>query len=643
MIFRSAVRRERDAREAKERKEVEKLKKELMDVSKRMNNYKNECSELKKGMTQKDLEMKAKDAEIDSLKKAHVGRASKDICSTGMDIDQSLHTPANDTLNDRVSCWTSTTNGNNKELHSSRDGLGLNEAYQTAAPDVLEPKQQTVINNRTSTSGRVSLEDTPQPELKSNNEHLERKKVLINSISSNLCAIWGRPANSMLGRSLISKILVSCSEEMLTLFQSTRLLDKCETSSKASSSMNNAISEVYDIIIKVNNDAMPIRILLEALLNLCVFGNAVVAGRALRMLHNILQNLLSHGTNSNQRNNVSIETYVNNNEMERNSHGGSSTLLNKPDTENLLRSEDGLHTSNMSLPPTFRTSFFNAVLQVALKYSEETIRVHALAIMILIVRTSDPKGDREKIGFTSVMESLHQLLQKENELLVKKHSVHLLFLLLNCPVMLKLLCNGGKGSSELMEAVGFENDRPQQATSSVLKDLSECLTCDATNSLELELCRLVVNLLAYIASSGKSGHTVLLGSVTASGANFLELIMEVLASQMESGVDFSTEVHELLEERYLLMREALILLNRLVSHPIFSKTTLQVLMGSKLCASLTMDIANRLPQRSKYPLRHLSEICPQKANDLAELAQKFCSRVYGYLEEQQHSIADRSK
>jgi diacylglycerol kinase len=42
---------------------------------------------------------------------------------------------------------------------------------------------------------------------------------------------------------------------------------------------------------------------------------------------------------------------------------------------------------------------------------------------------------------------------------------------------------------------------------------------------------------------------VLLGSVTAHGASFLELIMEVLASQMEHEVDFSTEVHELLKER----------------------------------------------------------------------------------------------
>jgi plant G-box-binding factor len=90
------------------------------------------------------------------------------------------------------------------------------------------------------------------------------------------------------------------------------------------------------------------------------------------------------------------------------------------------------------------------------------------------------------------------------------------------------------------------------------------------------------------------------------------------------------------------MREALILLNRLASHAMFSKPTLEVLVGSNQCASLTIDTANRLPQRSKYPLRHLGEINPQMANDLAELAQKFRSRVYGFLEEQQHSKTECS-
>ncbi|KAK1614455.1 hypothetical protein QYE76_019972 [Lolium multiflorum] len=614
------------AAESKSAEEI-KMQRELERVLKQMNDMKNENTELKKGIKNKDLEIEAKEAEIHILKKANL----KDNCSTRMDID---HAPADEALQAGGSCRTSTRradklNGKNKDLCSSRDGTSTSGAYLEENAH-LELKSNKCMDNKAK---------GVQTDLPVNNEHLEHKKVPTNNISSSLCAIWGRPANSMLGRSLISKILASCSEEMLTLLQSTRSPDKCENSSEGSSSMHNAISEVYDIIIKVNSDAVPVQTLLEALLNLCVVGNVVVVGRALRILYSILQNLLTHGVKSNQRNNVIIGTNVNSNmEMESNNR-----LLNAPGMKNLVRSEDGLHIGNMFLPSTFWPSFFTAVLQIALKYSEESIRVDALSIVILVVRTSDPKVEREKFGFTTVMESLHPLLQKENGLLVKKHSVHLLFLLLNCPTMLKLLCNGGTDGSEVMEAVGSEDDRSQQAISAVLQDLSECLTCEATSSLELKLCRLVVNLLAYIASSGKLGYQVLLDSVTANGSSFLELIMEVLASQMEQEVDFSTEAHELLKERYLLMREALILLNRLASHAMFSKPTLEVLVRSgNQCASLTIDTANRLPQRSKYPLRHLAEINPQMANDLAELAQKFRSRVYGFLEEQQHSKADRS-
>lgn len=291
-----------------------------------------------------------------------------------------------------------------------------------------------------------------------------------------------------------------------------------------------------------------------------------------------------------------------------NNHKDCSTLLSP------LDAEDSLRQHNIFLPFTLWSSLFTAMLQIGVKYSEETIRTDALSIMILIVRSTDPKEERHKFGFTSVMTRLHLLLQKENGLLVKKHSVRLLFLLLNCPVMLKLLCSGGKDVSEQMESEARENNRSQEVISSVLADLSDCLTSEATCSLGIELCRLVIILLAYIASSGKLGYEVLLGPVNARGASFLEMIMEVLASQMQY------ETQELLKERCLVMREALILLNRLASHTNYSKPTLEVLTRSKICATLTIDVANRLPQI-------------QMANDLAELAQKFRSRVYAFLEE----------
>ncbi|KAG2648266.1 protein SENSITIVE TO UV 2-like isoform X2 [Panicum virgatum] len=568
-----------------------------------------------------------------------------------MDIDQSFHAPANGALHADGPSWASSrrtdkTNGKDNDANSLQVDLYLKRGDQTYLTEAMELRRRTMIDKGISTSGVLSLEENThfeprsimckeikeigvQTDSTSESGHLECKKISAERISSNLRAIWGMATNSLSRRNLISKIIVSCSEEILSLLQCTRLTDNCQTSSEASSSMNEAISQVYDMFVKMNNENIPIQAFLEALLNLCAFDNAAIVSRTLRILLSILQHLLNYGTKTSERTNVSVEPYVNIH-MEDN-HKDSSALLSPLDAENLLRQH------NMSLPFAFWSSVFTVMLQIVVKYSEETIRTDALSVMILILRTTDPKEERHRFGFTSIMTRLHLLLQKENGLLVKKHSVRLLFLLLNCPVMLKLLCSGGKDGSEQMESEGCgndglkllcsggkdgskqmesegcENDR-SQVISSVLVDLSECLSCE-----EIELCRLVIVLLAYIASSGKLGYEVLLGPVSARGASFLELVMQVLASQMQY------ETQELQRERCLLMREALILLNRLASHANFSKPTLEVLTSSKLCATLTIDVANRLPQT-------------RMANDLAELAQKFRSRVYAFLEEKPLAI-----
>lgn len=87
-----------------------------------------------------------------------------------------------------------------------------------------------------------------QTDSTSDSGHLE----CIERISTNLRAIWGVPDNSLSRRNLISKIIVSCSEEILSLLQCTRLTDNCKPSCEASPSMNEAISQVYDMFIKVS-------------------------------------------------------------------------------------------------------------------------------------------------------------------------------------------------------------------------------------------------------------------------------------------------------------------------------------------------------------------------------------------------------
>jgi len=479
----------------RETRELERLKRELSRVSKQVNDLKNECTQLRKDRTKKDFQNKAKEVEIQNLKKAYVSFANKDVSGAGMDIDQPFHAPPNGGLQAGGSSWPSTrrtnkTNGKDNDANSLQVDLYLKHGDQTYLPEAMELRRRTMIDNGISTSGVLLEENTHceprsimckeikdigvQTDSTSDSGHLECKKISVERISSNLRAIWGMASNSLSRRNLISKIIVSCSEEILSLLQCTRLTDNCQTSSEASSSMNEAISQVYDMFVKMNNENIPIQTFLEGLLNLCTFDNAAIVSRTLRIMLSILQHLLNYGTKSSERTNVSVEPYVNIH-MEDN-HKDSSGLLSPLDAESLLRQH------NMSLPFVFWSSVFTVMLQIVVKYSEETIRTDALSVMILILRTTDPKEERHRFGFTSIMTRLHLLLQKENVLLVKKHSVRLLFLLLNCPVMLKLLCSGGKGGSEQLESEGCENDR-SQVISSVLVDLSECLSCEATCSL----------------------------------------------------------------------------------------------------------------------------------------------------------------
>ncbi|XP_021314711.1 uncharacterized protein LOC8055087 isoform X4 [Sorghum bicolor] len=393
----------------REARELERLKRDLNRVSEQVKKLKNECTELRKDKTKKDLQIKAKEAEIQNLKKANVS-SSKDICSAGMDIDQSFHTPANGALHAGGSSRTSTRrtykmNGKDKDVHSLRDDLYLKEGHQTDLPEALELRCRTMTDNGTSTSGVVSLEENThfeqrsitckeikaigvQTDKRSDNEHFECNKVLVEHISSNLRAMWGMSSNSLSRGNLISKIIVSCSEEILSLLQCTRLSDNCEPSYEPSSSMNEAISQVYDMFIKMNSGRISIQTFLEALLNLCAFDNTAIVGRTLRVLLRVLQHLLHHGAKSSGRNNVSVEPYVN--IHTENNHKDCLTLLSPLDADDLLQQH------NMFLPFTLWSSLFTAMLQIGVKYSEETIRTDALSIMILIVRSTDPKEERHK-------------------------------------------------------------------------------------------------------------------------------------------------------------------------------------------------------------------------------------------------------
>lgn len=83
--------------------------------------------------------------------------------------------------------------------------------------------------------------------------------------------------------------------------------------------------------------------------------------------------------------------------------------------------------------------------------------------------------------------------------------------------------------------------------------------------------------------------------------------------------------------RTLLLREALILLNRLSSHPMYSRPTLEALTGNKT-SSLTIDVVNRLSQRNRVLSEYYDNAkMIQLEAETMDLAQLFRSRVFTFL------------
>lgn len=83
--------------------------------------------------------------------------------------------------------------------------------------------------------------------------------------------------------------------------------------------------------------------------------------------------------------------------------------------------------------------------------------------------------------------------------------------------------------------------------------------------------------------------------------------------------------------RSLMIREALILLNRLVSHPQYSATVLNALTATRDEASLTVEFANRLNQKSKLLWQDDYTTKQTRESEILDLARLFKKRVFTFL------------
>ncbi|XVF00422.1 hypothetical protein REPUB_Repub04eG0000200 [Reevesia pubescens] len=276
---------------------------------------------------------------------------------------------------------------------------------------------------------------------------------------------------------------------------------------------------------------------------------------------------------------------------------------------------------------------FELMRLIAVKSSEECTRLEAVSIMNVILMRNDAYTEREKFGLIQVFGSISQLLKKEAGLLVQKEAVHTLYLLLNCPKLVVTFCSGCTMAESAEAANDEENTAALQGFTMILEGLADCIACCENSLQALELHKNAITLLAFVASSGKSGFEILVNHKLSRGANFLALILQLLASEIDLEAGVSTESCETFRARTLLIREVLILLNRLVSHTVHSATVLRLLTNSRDMVSLTLDVANRL-SRKEQKLRQSDSISKQmRESEIVDLGRIFKRKVSTYLGE----------
>lgn len=165
----------------------------------------------------------------------------------------------------------------------------------------------------------------------------------------------------------------------------------------------------------------------------------------------------------------------------------------------------------------------------------------------------------------------------------------------------------------------------------IFESLAECITCTGSNAEELQLRRHTIILLAFFASSGKCGVEILLNYRLPKGKDFPAIILQSLVCDLDLEESDTAQQPEVFKERTLLIREVLILLNRLVSHPKYSSHALQALTNSREKATLTVDGTRRLSSKRTFYWQDVSMTRQIRESEIIDLAQVLRRRVFTFL------------
>ncbi|KAK9079948.1 hypothetical protein SSX86_001623 [Deinandra increscens subsp. villosa] len=473
------------------------------------------------------------------------------------------------------------------------------------------------------------------------------------SVSRKLAGIW-EPQNDQSPRTnLVSKLFVACEADLQVLFgflglsiplkKTTKMAPSdCIQSAEAAK-----VSHLYLTLTKISYDTGKLGDLLEALVDLCSLQNMMIVNKSLCVLHVVLKHIVNMENKVCHRDNVIInDPSTVNRSSEKHSEMGhllceitnETSSPHHPAPTSLVRAKKIQNKGKWrnELQPLISSSkwfyLFQTMHQVVTRHCQESIRAEAVSIMNILLLRTDAYTEREMYGDVAVFQSISQLLRKEAGIGVQKQAVHLLYLLLNCPNLMLKFCSSSEDEGATAE-VSSTNAENALAFGSVLDGLTDCLACHgnvAPTTLVFKLQRKTIILLAFLASSGRHGFEILLGC-NLSRTNFLYLILQILASEIDLETSERIQPPEDFRERTLLIREALILLNRLASNSQYSTPVLRVLTSRRDMAILTIDIASQLSRKNKWLWQSDTMTTQMRESEIVDLARIFKKRVYTFL------------
>ncbi|KAH9687247.1 protein SENSITIVE TO UV 2 [Citrus sinensis] len=511
--------------------------------------------------------------------------------------------------------------------HSKKNGVPAvdhHEVFQQFQKAKDSDQVGNQINSASSSCKAIGI----QVDQASHSDHLQK-----------LRAIWGSPGDQELGKTMISKLFVDCSQEFHALFgcmnMNTSSIMKVSLPVKSSvgaskyhhadtdpSSEAANISHLYSVLTKIGNGVMQLETLLEPLLGLCNVNNCTL----------LRENVMVEGVLSRDNVRDLHGSYTAENRLfylrrdEASSSGCNPFGTRFSDAETLHKKGIWSPVMATSLSRVNWVSLFELMHQTTMRVTDEHVRSEAISIMNMILMSSYSYMEREKFGQKLVFENISQLLNKEAGVQVQKEAVHLLYLLLNCPKIFCRFCSGYKE-----ENAGVADDSHVNLSPSILESLADCIGCCGTSVQDLELRRNAIILLALIVSYGRPGVEILVSQKLPREANFLMLILQVLVAEIDTESSAYTVPADLFRARTLLIRETLILLNRLVSNPSYSSIVLQVLTSSRDMASLTVDVATRLSRKEERRGQSDSISRQMRESEILDLGRKFKKRVFAYL------------